>query len=227
MSINATLALLQMAGATAADAQDYKIAPSKLFLLFFIMLGPVKVIGPYYVATKNLQPHELRKLSLKVFAFSAIAVLLAGLIGSGMMRSWEIDPIAMRFAAGLVFLLVALQMVLSQYQDPVMPSTGSGSPNVMHLVFPITVTPYGIAALIVLMALSHDLQRSILVLGFALVVLVLNLLSMLAVRPLMRWIGGVPLQIFGAVLGILQVALAVQFIMGAVRDAGWLAMQGH
>jgi multiple antibiotic resistance protein len=227
MSLNATLALLQMAGVAVADAQDYKIAPSKLFLLFFVMLGPIKVIGPYYLSTSHLQPQELRKLSLKVFAFSAIAVLLAGILGSAMMRSWEIDPIAMRFAAGLIFLLVALQIVLSQYQDPAIPSAGSGSPNVMRLVFPLSVTPYGIAGLIVLMALSHDLKRSILVLGLAVIVLVLNLLSMLTVRPLMRWIGGVPLQIFGAVLGILQVALAVQLIIGAFKDSGWLAMQGH
>ncbi|MBF6024457.1 MarC family protein [Lysobacter niastensis] len=216
MSAPELLVLLQ---AAAEAPQAYDLTAENVFLAFFIMLGPIKAIGPFFAATRELDPGKLRALAFKIFVFGVIAVLLAGLVGSAMLRKWQISTPAMMLAGGLIFLLVALQMVLAQYEkDP--PAPAAGGPQVMHLVFPVTVTPYGVAALICLMALSGSFDRSLTVLGLALGVMVLNLLAMLAVRPIMRWVGPVPLQILGAVLGILQVALALQIIVRALQKLG-------
>lgn len=218
MSASELLMLLQAAPATEPP-EHYILTTENIFLAFFIMLGPVKVIGPFFAATRELDPAALRKLAFKIFVFAVIAVLIAGLVGGAMLRKWQISTPVMMIAGGLVFLLVALQMVLAQY-EPQPPSSATGGPQVMHLVFPVTVTPYGVAALIVTMALSAGLERSLTVLGIALGVMVLNLLAMLVVRPIMHWIGPVPLQILGAVLGILQVALALQIIVLGLKQMG-------
>ena len=135
----------------------------------------------------------------------------------------------MELSAGLVFLLVALQLVLAQYEPathpaapPVKPAAVSG-PELMHLVFPVTVTPYGIAVLISLMALSGSFSRSLVILALAVAVMVLNLLTMLFVRPIMHGLGMVTLQVLGAILGILQVALALQIMHEALQDLGYVA----
>ena len=140
-----------------------------------------------------------------------------------MLRKWQITPPIMELAAGLVFLLVALQMVLQQYEPTPTPTATSTSakPQLMHLVFP--VTPYGVAAVITLMALSGSLARSLQVMGLAVAVMVLNLLAMLFVRPIMHGLGMVTLQLLGAVLGILQVALALQIMHTALLTLGYVA----
>lgn len=210
------LALLQ----AAVPAQGYRMSTSNVFLFFFIMLGPLKLIGPYFIQTRHLPAARAKKLAWKVFALSVAAILIAGLLGSMLLRKWQIVPQVMQLAAGLVFLLVALQIVLSQYEPLQASADPSVEPELMRLVFPMTVTPYGIATVIVLMALSADLDRSLSVLGIAVAMMVLNLLAMRFVRPLMRWTGLLPLQILGAVLGILQVGLALQLMVSSLAELG-------
>ena len=53
-------------------------------------------------------------------------------------------------------------------------------------------------------------------------VMVLNLLAMLYARRIMGGAFVLALQIFGAVLGVLQVALAVQMILRGLHDLGVL-----
>ncbi|MDG2524134.1 MarC family protein [Stenotrophomonas sp. HITSZ_GD] len=132
----------------------------------------------------------------------------------------DVQPSVLQFAGGLVFLLVALQLVLAQYRAPAVALAGvaAAPPPIAHLVFPVTLPAYGIAALIVLMAMSGSMERMIAILALACGVLVLDLLVMLFIRPLLHWIGQLPLQILGAVLGMLQVALALQLRVSAVRQ---------
>jgi multiple antibiotic resistance protein len=51
----------------------------------------------------------------------------------------------------------------------------------------------------------------------------LNLLAMVYVRPLLRVLA-VPLQAVGAVLGVMQVALALQFMLTALRGLGVIGL---
>lgn len=205
----------------APSATRYILSLSEVFLMFFIMLGPIKAIGPYFVAAQGLDTRALQRQAFKVFALSAIAVLLAGLVGSSLMQKWLITTTMMELCGGLIFLIAALQTVLSQYRPavPPAPATTPGQPGAafVHLVFPVTVPPYGVAAIITLMALSTDSHRYFLVLALALLVMVLNLLTMLAIRHIMRWVGMMPLQILGAVLGVLQVALALQMLTSSLQ----------
>lgn len=215
-----TLEMLMQAATMASEPRSYLISSSNVFLFFFIMLGPLKLLGPYFVQTRKLSAQQARTMAWKVFALAVVAILIAGLLGRVLLHNWHIAPPVMQLAAGLIFLLVALQMVLSQYQEPDPPAGADAEPQLLRLVFPVTVTPYGVATVIVMMAMSADLQRSFSVLGLAIAVMALNLLAMLFVRPLMRTIGLLPLQILGAVLGILQVGLALQLMVIALAQLG-------
>lgn len=224
MSANEIWMLMQAAVTTVEAPQPvYKLTYQNIFLMFFIMLGPIKAIGPFFIATSQLELPALRSLAWKVFAFAIGAVLLAGLLGSQVLQKWQITPSIMELSAGLVFLLVALQLVLAQYEPAAHPAAPppSSRPEFMHLVFPVTVTPYGIAVLISVMALSGSFSRSLVILGLAVAVMVLNLLTMLFVRPIMHGLGMVTLQVLGAILGILQVALALQIIYQALQSLGY------
>ncbi|UNK50502.1 hypothetical protein MNR01_05705 [Lysobacter sp. S4-A87] len=196
----------------------YILTTGNVMLLFFIMLGPVKILAPFHRATSTMKPKAVRRMAIKVALISAGTLLVAGLIGSAMMQKWRITIPVMELTGGIVFLLVALKQVLEQYGDPA-PPAGS-EPRLMHLVFPIVVTPYGIAALIALMALSSDASRSTTLLGGVMAIMAVNLLAMMFVRQVMRGVGPLLLQIFGAVLAVQQVALALQLVVVALKGMG-------
>jgi small neutral amino acid transporter SnatA (MarC family) len=51
-------------------------------------------------------------------------------------------------------------------------------------------------------------------------VMAINLLAMMFVRQVMRGVGPLLLQIFGAVLAVQQVALALQLVVVALKGMG-------
>jgi multiple antibiotic resistance protein len=134
-----------------------------------------------------------------------------------------------------VLLLVALQQVLAQYAEPedAPPPAGDAStapatvltlPRGLAfspLAFPTLITPYGAAVLIVLLAASPDRARDLAILGLFVAVMAVDLLAMWFARPILAR-GKAVLAILGAVLGILQVALAVQILLAAGRLLGVL-----
>ncbi|HEY5803997.1 MAG TPA: MarC family protein [Lysobacter sp.] len=203
-------------------SDGYILTTANVMLLFFIMLGPVKILAPFHRATATMEPKAVRRTATKVAVISAITLLIAGLVGSVMMQKWRISIPVMELTGGIVFLLVALKQVLEQYVEhaPVATATAATEPRLMHLVFPIVVTPYGIAALIALMALSGDLSRSTTLLAGVMAIMLVNLVAMMFVRQVMRGIGPLVLQIFGAVLAVQQVALALQLVVVALKGMG-------
>ena len=87
--------------------------------------------------------------------------------------------------------------------------------------FPTIVTPYGIAALVVFLALSRDLQAQLTIGAIALGIMLLNLIVMLLTRRILPILGLV-LAILGAVLGIIQVALGLLIINNSLKAMGAL-----
>ncbi|OEZ02637.1 MULTISPECIES: MarC family protein [Stenotrophomonas] len=196
---------------------SHLLALADIFLLFFIMIGPIKAIGAYATAAQGMESKQWAAVSWKVFGIAVVTTVAAGGLGGAMLHKWHIAPAVLQLAGGLVFLLVALQMVLAQYAPPAPPPAAASAPPAARLAFPVTLPAYGIAALIVLVALSGSTERYLWIMGLAIAVLLLDLLVMLFIRQIMRVVGQLPLQILAAVLGMLQVALALQLITGAVR----------
>ncbi|MGH8445988.1 MAG: MarC family protein, partial [Solimonas sp.] len=118
---------------------------------------------------------------------------------------------------GIILFLVALQTVLQQASGPsripqAEPQQGLHL-AINPLAFPIIVTPYGIAAVIVFAALMRDDNDAKLMLaGAVLLILTLDWLAMLFADTVLKW-AGTALQIFAVVLGVTQIALGLQVIM--------------
>lgn len=205
---------------------DYAIGAQKIFTLFFVTLGPIKLLGPFARATASLTGAELRGLSLRAAGIAALIALAGGFLGRALLESWGIPVDILRLTAGLILFVIAFQLVMTPYHAPATSTGPSGErPTATKLVFPMVLTPYGIAAVIVLLALSKGTERTDLIVGMLLVVMLLNLLSMAFARPLLRVIGPV-LQALGVVLSVLQLALALQIMLTALRGLGVLASPG-
>lgn len=196
-----------------------------IFTLLFVMLGPLKIIGPFAKLTHGFDERAVRGIALRTFGIALAAVVLGALIGQLLLRNWDIPVPALLLAGGLIFFVVGMRMVLAQYQPGhALPEELPASPTAaaMRITFPTVVTPYGIAALIVLLANSHTIERTLTIFALLCGVMLLNLLVMLYARRMLGGVAAMVLEILGAVLGVLQVALAVSIIFVALRELGAL-----
>jgi multiple antibiotic resistance protein len=119
--------------------------------IFFITLGSLKLLGPFAQQTRSLDIAKLRGIAFRAFGIGVIAVGVGGYIGSALAAKWNISAPAIVMATGIIFLLVALNLVMAPYNSvhavseplPEQPMAAT-----LKLTFPLIVTPYGIVALI-------------------------------------------------------------------------------
>jgi multiple antibiotic resistance protein len=232
----ATIALVTFAVATRAVAAAshgavpvgiaQELPPVQIFTLLFLMLGPFKIIGPFAQLTKGADYQLAHRIAWVSIAFASAALLVAALLGRAILESYRIPVPVMALAGGLILLLVALKNLLQQFEAHPDAGQPDAAPPDMKLAlsplaFPVIVTPYGIAALVVLMAVSPDEQARWVVGGIVLAIMLVNLVIMMLARKILP-VMGIVLPVLGAVLGVVQVALGLQIINNALTTMGVL-----
>lgn len=212
------------------------LSPSKVFTFLFVMIGPLKVIGPFAKLTAGWERRRKRRLAFQAIMIAAFGALAAVTLGARLLQKWEVSLGALLLTAGLVLFLVALDVVMRQYSSspenteehtaaPANPSSASQSVAALAfspLAFPTIITPYGAAVLILLVSLRAG-QAAVIaqIVGLAALVLVLDLVAMLTADRIMTTPGVRPtLGILAIVLSILQVALGVQAMIDALYLLG-------
>jgi small neutral amino acid transporter SnatA (MarC family) len=196
-----------------------------VFILLFVTLGPIKVLGAFMQMTRDADEARVGQIVVRAFAIAVVAVVVGGFAGRLMVEQWQISIAALTLAGGIIFFLVGLSLVLEQYQPvhaaplslPAAPMAAA-----LRVAFPTVVTPYGIVAVIALLVNSPDAERTVAIVAIVIGVMVLNLLAMLYARRIMGGATVLVLQIFGVVLAVLQVAVALQLILRGVHDLGVL-----
>jgi multiple antibiotic resistance protein len=196
-----------------------------IFTLFFVTLGPFKLLGPFTQQTRELSPAALRGVAVRAFIVGLAAVIVAGYLGTALAAKWSISIPAIEIAAGLILLLVVVRVVMAPYEPPqaLPPLPASSMAAALRLTFPLVVTPYGVAAVIAVLDLAVDGKTVVSVYVMLIVVMLLNLLAMLYAREIMRGPVLLVLQVLGSVLGVLQFALAIQIIIRGLRDLNILS----
>jgi len=213
------------AAEAAASTVPLKRFPvAQIFTFLFLMLGPFKIIQPFWQITKGADPAFTRQIAIRATLFASLALLLAAFLGEYFLSSYGIPLPVLALSAGIILFLVALLNILQQFIPPAVHREDSAEPApaptmnmaLNPLAFPTIVTPYGIAAIVVFLALSPDLQGRLIIGAILLAIMLLNLIVMLLTRRLLPVLGMV-LPILGAVLGVVQVALGLNIINTTLR----------
>ena len=198
------------------------LGTAEIFTFLFVMLGPLKVLVPFVQRTRGLDEATIHRIAWWSFLIATVAIIVGGLLARSLLEKWHVSIPAVRLTGGVVFFMVALRQLLDQYepartisQEP-LPANPVAAAS--RLVFPMVLTPYGIAAVIALLASSTGPERTLTILGLTVMVMVVDLVAMWFAPRLLVGFAVVALQVLGAVLAVLQVALSVQIIMDVFRE---------
>ena len=206
-------------------SRAFNISITEMFTFLFLMLGPIKILGPFVQLTRKGDATFARRLAIRAFLYSCAALVFAAVIGENSMRKYHISVPVLGIAAGIILFLVALRTVMQQFDTSETAARHEYEPSmrlaVSPLAFPTIVTPYGVAAVIVFMTLTPDFVTKSEIFAALLGLMVLNLVAMLFAKQVLKY-AGMPMQLLGTVLGIIQVALGLQIIVLGLRGLGLL-----
>jgi multiple antibiotic resistance protein len=195
-----------------------------IFTIFFLTLGPVKIIPAFAKLTQSTPLKFKREVAIKGILIAAAMCLYIALLGEGILRNYEISLEGLEIAGGLVLLISALNAIFPGLQPP---APVRSQPTALQLAIspvasPIVVPPVGVAAILIFIMLAPRYPGMTLAIGKALLImLVLNFLVMFFIDKIIKVPGLLLLlQVFGSVLVFVQVALAVETILDGFRTLG-------
>jgi multiple antibiotic resistance protein len=198
-----------------------------MLAFFFLLLGPIKIVGPFAKLTRGADPHFCGQLAVRSILLAVGALAAAAILGEAFLSRYRISVPVLAITGGLILFLAALDTVMQQFRGPAGVDAKEMPPSlslaVSPLAFPIIVTPSGIAAVIIFVALSPDLTGRLTIGLLLLVILMLDLLAMWYARAILKWLT-LPLHILGAVLAVIQVALGLNIMLVNLSRIGVFPM---
>src|SRR5215469_12991627 len=103
--------------------------PAEIFTLFFVMLGPLKILGPFAQRTRDTP--DPATIAWYAFLLATVGAIAGGFLGTVLLDKWHISVAALTVSGGIIFFLVAIRQLLAQYR----PRGGAGSSE------PLPATP--------------------------------------------------------------------------------------
>lgn len=197
-----------------SEVQLPDVDARRIFLLLFLMLGPIKILVPFAAMTSGSDWGARCDLAWRSILFSLAIVVAAVAAGGIMLDSLQISLPALALVGAVILILVAFRTILKPQNTPASPNNTLPvySLALTPLAFPVIVTPFGIAALIVIKQIAAVQEREAAFFLIIAVVLALDLLAMIFAEFIVKW-ASVPLYIFAVVIALIQAALGLQIAL--------------
>ena len=192
------------------------------FLLLFVTMGPIKALIVFAEMTTEVDSSIRRKIAIKAVSIAAVVGLIFIIFGQFLMKLFHFSLESLSIAGGLILLIFAINMVLSDSSGH-----GNGKPSQSEisrmasypLAMPLMATPMGIVYLTVASATAKEIDERIIgTLIILFVIMFINLGALLLVDKISKYISLQALQVSERVLGILMAALAIETIIKALSE---------
>ena len=186
---------------------------AEAFITLVVIMDPLGSAPIFISLTAGLTPGARRRAALLAAAAAGGLIVVFALFGRLVLDYLHVSVESLTIAGGLLLLLVALQMLRGD--EMAQPETANIA--LVPLATPLLAGPGAIAAVMVLTRRYEDAPGRLgVILGILATVVVVAVGLMLAAR-IARLLHPSVIQLLTRVLGLLLAAIAVQFIVDAVR----------
>ena len=193
------------------------------FVTFFVVIDPPGCAPIFAGLTAGATAAHRRAMAVRAVIVSAIILLVFALVGEPLLHGLGIELASFRIAGGIMLFLIALEMVFEKRTQrredraaKVQATSEVEDVSIFPMAMPMIAGPGSIASVMLLMSRNSGLERSLVVLGAMVTILLLTLAALLAAGPIMRILGAKIEAVITRLLGVLLAALAVQFVLDGV-----------
>ncbi|MBZ5538729.1 MAG: MarC family protein [Acidobacteriia bacterium] len=197
---------------------------SFVFTIFFMLLGPVKLIPSFAGLTRGAEGRFKRSVAIRGVVIASVLCAFVALAGGTLLSKYHISIDALRISGGLVLLIAALHVIFPRASAS---SPGTGTPTALQLAaspvaLPMIVPPAGVAAILIFMMLAPQYPGMLQAVTICLAtMMVLDFLVMYFIDQVMKTPGlMIVLTVLGSVLVFVQAALAMQMFLVALKSLG-------
>jgi multiple antibiotic resistance protein len=192
----------------------------------FFLVDPFAVI-PLFLAITSDSPHEEKKQMARRAAYTCAIVLVAfAIAGSLIFKMFGITLPAFKIAGGIILLKIGLDM-LEGHQSKATPEetqegTEKSDASIIPLGMPMLAGPGAISTVMVLVGEAHTVWQHGVIYATILATAFVSYMILAGADRVGRYLGETGIRILMRLMGLLLVALAVQFVANGLTDFGLL-----
>lgn len=186
------------------------------FATLFVIIDPPGNLPIFMALTSKASERNRKRIAFQANFIAAILLLAFGFFGFELFGALGISAQALQVSGGLLLLLIALQLLTGEEQDP---GEGDGSIHVamVPLGMPLLAGPGGIVAFMLLVdEAGREWTRIATVVGALAIVLLISWLFMRFAGPIMKVLGESGIMLLTRLSGMLLAAIAAQLIINGI-----------
>ncbi len=192
-----------------------------------VVVDPIGLAPTFLAVTEGMPPAARRNVALRASVIAGAILIGTALIGNWLFRALSISLPAFRIAGGLLLFAIAFEMVFGvRMRREGKAAEAAVEEDVRNVAaFPLAIPLLaGPGAMTATVLLAGRADGHIILHGLLLAVIVLVALSCLVAfyfaEQISRMLGMTGNIVLSRLLGVLLAALAVQFVVDGIRDAG-------
>jgi multiple antibiotic resistance protein len=198
----------------------------------FFLVDPFAAIPSFIAITVGIEPSRRRRMALKASLTCFIVLISFALAGQLIFKMFGITLPAFEIAGGLILLLIGIDMLQAK-RSPTQESSGETleaaqkeDAGIVPLGIPMLAGPGAISSVMVLVGQSPDRWHMAAILTSIAVTAAASYAVLSGANLLRRILGETGIRILVRIMGLLLVALAMQFFVNGLTDLGLISKGG-
>ncbi|MGE0174869.1 MAG: MarC family protein [Oligoflexales bacterium] len=194
-----------------------------MFISVFVIVDPFAVIPIFIGITEKYTSTERTALSAKSCVIATVILVLFCLLGSSIFKVFGITLEAFQIAGGILLLLLGLAQLNAERRrvkkEEESESLDRDNISVFPLATPLLAGPGAISTVVLLSSKANNFWQMFLLIVAVALSLFCAFLLLRSAHLLLKVLGRTGLNLLTRIMGILLVAIAIQFIINGVKTA--------
>jgi multiple antibiotic resistance protein len=197
------------------------------FTSIFVLVDPIAAVPTFLAMTGDSDPRRRRHMAVRAGWTCFVVLLTFSLAGTLIFQLFGITLAAFKIAGGLILGVIGFDMLRAK-RSPTKETPGETEEGaekedvgIIPLGIPMLAGPGSISSVMVLMGQNTDWVHAIVVVCAIGAVAVLSFVVLAAADRVSSYLHETGIRILTRMMGLLLTAIAVQFILNGLKDAGF------
>jgi multiple antibiotic resistance protein len=194
----------------------------------FFLVDPFAVIPMFLVITEGVPQRERRLIARRASLTAGILLSTFAVAGSLIFKAFGITLPAFKIAGGIILLQVGLDMLQARQSgtrstpEETREGAAKEDASIIPLGMPMLAGPGAISTVMVLIGGSHEVWQHVVIYATIILTAAASYMVLAGADRVRRYMGETGIRILMRLMGLLLVALAVQFVANGLIDFGLL-----
>ena len=194
----------------------------------FFLVNPFSVIPMFLAITEGMPQPQRRLMARRASLTCGMLLVTFAIAGSLIFKAFGITLPAFKIAGGIILLQIGLDMLQARQSgtrstpEETQEGAAKEDASIIPLGMPMLAGPGAISTVMVLVGESHEIWQHVVIYATIFLVAYSSYLVLAGADRVRRYMGETGIRILMRLMGLLLVALAVQFIANGLIDFGLL-----